>query len=98
MVVTLYMQLYTDKCIPQVEKIASVTFLLLLLLLLITQPRGQPYTVFGGFTSISGGWILSCKEPIKAEDSLHITFESSLGVFDSVSGGSESESKYTCKV
>ena len=96
MVVTLYMQLYTDKCIPQVEKIASVTFLLLLLL--ITQPRGQPHTVFGGFISISGGWILSCKEPIKAEDSLHITFESSLGVFASVSGGSESESKYTCKV
>ena len=44
------------------------------------------------------GGILSCKEPIKAEDSPHITFESSLGVFASVSGCSESESKYTCKV
>ena len=31
------------------------------------------HAVFGGFISISGGWTLSCKEFIVAEDSLHLT-------------------------
>ena len=37
--------------------------------------KEQPHAVFGGFTSISGAWMLICKELIMAEDSPHITMQ-----------------------
>ena len=48
-------------------------------------PHGQPHAVFGGVISISGRWMLICKDFIMAEDSCHvtmqcITFSCSLGV------------------
>ena len=43
---------------------------------IITLPQRQPYTVFRGFISISGGWMWLCKElfNIMAEDSPHISY------------------------
>ena len=28
----------------------------------VTSPHGQPHTIFRGFISVSGGWMLLCKE------------------------------------
>ena len=36
--------------------------------IIIAPPRGEPHAVFGGFISISGGWMLLCKELIMSED------------------------------
>ena len=33
------------------------------------------HTVFGGFISISGQWVLLCREPINAEDCGDITMQ-----------------------
>lgn len=43
----------------------------------ITPPHGQPCTIFKGWVSISGGWILLSKELINimAEDSPYITMQ-----------------------
>ena len=43
------MQLSIDKCIPWWEKIACVTFLLLLSFFFFTLPHVQPHVVFRGF-------------------------------------------------
>ena len=45
------------------------------LLFSIAHPHGQPHSVFGVFISISGGWMMLCKEFIMAEDSLYITMQ-----------------------
>ena len=41
-------------------------------LFFITPTHGHPHAVFRGFISISGGWMLLCKELIVAEESPHI--------------------------
>ena len=67
------------RCVPWHEKISCVA-------VLSTPPPGQPHAVFGWFFSLSGGWILICKEFIMAEDSPHITISAcSLGVHAGVS-------------
>ena len=48
----MYMGLYIDDRIPQCERIACVTRFYCPL------PHGQPHAIFGGFFSISGGWVL----------------------------------------
>ena len=55
--VTWNMQLYTDKCIPQGERIACMASV-------ITPPQGQPHNIFD---PISGRWSLPREEPITAE-------------------------------
>ena len=41
----------------------------------ITPPHWQPQAVFRGFSSISGGWMLLCKELIMAEESPHMSMQ-----------------------
>ena len=41
----------------------------------ITLHLGQPHTIFGGFISIFGRWMLSCKEFVVVENSPHITMQ-----------------------
>ena len=59
--VTLYMQLYMDKYIPQSDRTCMQDCFL-------TPPHGQLCAIFRGFISISGGWTLLCEEPIIADD------------------------------
>ena len=66
---TWYMQLYTDKCFSHVGRIARVTIFQLWL----PPAMRQPHAIFGGFTSVSGCWLLG-KEIVWAEDSAHITY------------------------
>ena len=64
-----------DKCIPLGERIACVTgyFSRSSSSLFLLPPNGQPHTVFEGFISLSGEWMLLWKELIIAEYSPHIT-------------------------
>ena len=55
-----------------------------LVVVLITPPHGQPHTVFGGFISVSRVRMLLCKEPIMAEDSPHITMQCVTTFFSNV--------------
>ena len=36
--------------------------------IIIALPLGQPHAIFGGLISISGGWMLLCKELVMSED------------------------------
>ena len=45
------------------------------LLLFYTPSHGLPHTVFGGFISISGRWVLLRRERINAGDSGDITMQ-----------------------
>ena len=79
------MQLYIDNHIPSGKTTAWITFAF------TTPTHGQPHTTFGGILSISGGWMLLCKEFILAEDSPNITtqyttFSCSLGVLAGITG------------
>ena len=42
---------------------------------IFTLPHGQPHAVFGGFVSISLGWMLLGKELIMAEESPSIAVQ-----------------------
>ena len=57
---------------PQGERTVCVTDVFLFF---VIPPHRQPHTVLGGLISLSGGWILLCKELLMAEDSLHITMQ-----------------------
>jgi len=43
--------------------------------LFYTPSHGLPHTVFGGFISISGRWVLLWRERINADDSGDITMQ-----------------------
>ena len=43
--------------------------------LCIIPPLGQPHAVFAVFISISGAWVLLCKELIVSEDSPYIAIQ-----------------------
>ena len=86
---SLWVTLHTDSC-TLTNSFLWVTGLHVWLFF-ITLPPVQLYAIFRGFISISGEWVLLCKELITAEDSSYITiqcittFQCSLGVLAGVS-------------
>ena len=50
-------------------------FCFVFVVVVLTPPHEEPHAVFGGFISLSGGWMLLRKKLIVAEDSSHINMQ-----------------------
>ena len=63
-----YLQLRADIRTPLGEEGCLTIF--------ITPSPGQPHTIFRGFTTVSGGWMLLCEECIRdCKDRAHTTMQ-----------------------